>query len=459
MTDTTPQIGSTIRIPIAELTVDANIRKVTKVPTSFASSVKQHGVMVPVEAYQVDGTWHLGDGQLRYLASLDAGLLDIPAIVTDPALAESTRLLRQLILNEHRTEISDADRAGTYQTLFDLGVSADQIARKANKPKRTVERALAVTGSASGAASLEQGVTLDQAAEILEFEDDPEITAALTEVAATQPEKLQHHIATARQAREEAARRAETVAEVELRGITVVEPGDHMKGAVRLDHVYTDAKLKNLAAEDDLKGHVIALLNRIYGWINEEWRPKFVPEYFVNPVPDGFFVKTTAAEKAPLTEDELAARREVRENNKAWPLATTVRQTWITDTLLQGKLPSDVTVFLATSLCGEHPKTGQSNGRELASKWLNLGDPTQTSYTRAEPIALELADQPQRAELIALAVAVGRAEAAIHGKEGWRVHYSELRRLATYLRQLEAWGYGLAPIEEQLITKAEEAAK
>jgi ParB family transcriptional regulator, chromosome partitioning protein len=138
-----PTVGTTTRVPMADFIVDSNIRKDITVPKEFLASVKQHGVLVPVDAYLADdGRWHLQDGQLRYLASLDAGKADLPVLVADPATADAARVQRQLILNELRNEITDSDRVGAYQTLFDLGVSAEQIAKKTSTPAARVKTAL-----------------------------------------------------------------------------------------------------------------------------------------------------------------------------------------------------------------------------------------------------------------------------------------------------------------------------
>ena len=142
------EIGTSKRIPLAAFIVDPNIRKDNTLGKEFLASVKQHGVLVPVEAYyNTDTGWHLQDGQLRFLAALDSNLTDIPVIVVDPDLAEAVRIQHQLILNERRNELTDADRVGAYQTLFDMGVSPEQIARKTNTPAKRVQTALSISAS------------------------------------------------------------------------------------------------------------------------------------------------------------------------------------------------------------------------------------------------------------------------------------------------------------------------
>ncbi|BAU32487.1 nuclease [Microcella alkaliphila] len=102
---------------------------------------------MPVIVEQTDDGYRLIDGQRRTLAATDAKLDTIPAVVIDPLADDAGRIIRQLVVNEHREQLTDADRTAAFQTLFDLNVSADQIARKTKTPKARVETALKVAAS------------------------------------------------------------------------------------------------------------------------------------------------------------------------------------------------------------------------------------------------------------------------------------------------------------------------
>lgn len=446
------KINTVTRVPIGDIVVDPNIRKVVgKISPSFIQSVKQHGVLVPVDAYQVDGVWHLQDGQLRYLASVDAGKEDLPVLVADPAEAEIARYERQLILNEHRNELTDSDRAGAYQTLFELGVSADAIARHTQLPKKKIEKALAVTSSGSGNYALESGIGLDQAAVIVEFEDDPQTVERLTSIARDNPDQFAYSVEEQRRKLVDAAEKAEAAAPVVAAGIPVEEPGTAFTNATELVRIWQDKTEKKRVTIEMATGHgLIALMRPSYAWVDGK-RIKWAPQYYVvDAEAQGWFIHKS--DRPPLTDEQRAERKETRDNNQAWPIATTVRQAWIVDELLARKtLPSNVDQFITISLAGGHPRDGHTSGTRKAMEWLGLKD--SQNYDHDE-IVLEAEAKPGNAQRIALTLAIANAEDKIASKEGWRVHYGDRTKLGRYLTALAGWGYGLSSVEATLTKPA-----
>ena len=75
-----------------------------------------------------------------------------------------------------------------------MGLSAAQIARGAHTKKATVEHALRVAATTlTAAATHKYGLTLDQALVITEFEDAPDLVAALTARRAALPKWLHEY--------------------------------------------------------------------------------------------------------------------------------------------------------------------------------------------------------------------------------------------------------------------------
>jgi ParB family chromosome partitioning protein len=437
MESATPRatIDTVVRVPIGSIIVDPNIRRDTKMKPGFAASVKQHGVLEPVDAYQDDTlAWHLQDGQLRYLAAVDAGLPDIPVLVNDPELAEAAKYIKQLVKNEQRAELSDAERADAWQTLFDLGVSADSIAKKTNRPRKTVEAALQVKQSPYATELLEAGIGLDQAATLLEFEGNPEVIERLTDIAVNHSDEFNYAV---EEARAEAAlenERLNLIGQLAEQNITVVAPDVTHPTLVPLEQVYLDADYKTFATKEDVPSAALrATVRPVHGYVDNEWKEYYKVAYYLDDSTEhGLFIKpSTPSGRAPMTEAESADRKRTIANNKAWPIAATVRQKWINEELLAAtrKLPSDVDVFIAHTLAGSHPST-----------------------------------KPGNAARIALALAIGRAEASASQKEAWRGRgmYSdgtELTKLARYLEQLAAWGHNLSDVEKEIITEGKKASK
>jgi len=440
-----PEIGTSQRVPLASFIVDTNIRKDNTLAKEFVASVKQHGVIVPVDAYfnAEDSTWHLQDGQLRFLASMDAGHTDIPVLVSDPEMADTVRIQRQLILNERRNELTEADRVGAYQTLFDMGVSADQIARKTNTPAKRVQTALTVSASPVALKALTAApITLDQAAAIAEFGDTPEQAETLTTLAIERPGNFVHRLEQLRVERDYLATSEALAAELIAAGYTQIPRVDttYQGPALAIDYLYTDEKLTvPLAAErtDRLPADTTGLAFFLQNYGGEA-RPTFViQDWDAN----GYYTeayRNTGRKSADagggLTDEEKAARKVVRENNKLWAPASTVRRAWVTEFLQRKELPADALIY-AAHYFGPLPTSmpGQST---ILTSWLSI-------ESRNAGIPAYLKSNPKQALNVLLAGALAAAEGEYDfAKDGWR------RAVAKpYLAQLQSWGYTLSDIE------------
>ena len=118
------------------------------------------------------------------------------------------RIVRQYAENEHRTGLTTTDRLGVVEQLSLLNVSAAQIAKRTRMKRPQVDQALAVTRSdLAKAASVRYELTIEQAAGVAEFEDDPDTVKAL--VAAPKTGQFAHVLERARQDRDDAAQRAQ----------------------------------------------------------------------------------------------------------------------------------------------------------------------------------------------------------------------------------------------------------
>ena len=122
-----------------QIRIEANIRRDVKVDKPFWSSIKQDGVLIPIVVEALaEGAYRVIDGQRRTLAAIDGGVTEIPAFVVDGLKDDAARVMRQLVVNDHREAITDVDRMAAYQSLFDMDVSADAIARKTKAPKARI---------------------------------------------------------------------------------------------------------------------------------------------------------------------------------------------------------------------------------------------------------------------------------------------------------------------------------
>ena len=183
--------GELVHANPADVVIDVNVRTDATLDTAFAASIAARGVLLPVLATRdADGTLRVRDGQLRTLAAREAALASMPVYVISSAAADDAatieRITDQLQTNEQRTQLNNTDRATAFQQLLDLGVSRTKIAKVTHTPKKTVDAALAIAGSAHAMAAVNDLLTLEQGAIIAGYEadGDTEAVSELLEAAA-----------------------------------------------------------------------------------------------------------------------------------------------------------------------------------------------------------------------------------------------------------------------------------
>ncbi|WP_159796604.1 ParB/RepB/Spo0J family partition protein [Puerhibacterium puerhi] len=443
-TEATATHGTLEHVDPAALVIGANIRTDADLDPDFVASIKDLGVLTPINVQrQQDGTLVVLAGQRRTLAAVEAGLATIPAYVTDANGDEAERIIRQWAENDHRAAMRDTHRtAAIKQLALDFGLSAAQIARRTRTSKDTVTAALDVAGSqVAEAVQAKYDLTLDQAAVVAEFEDDKEAVKTLTACAVEHPEAFAHTAQRLRDQRTEAHARTEAIEALTQAGVPVIEPiGYDDKKAKRLH------ELRNADAEAgegitpeahaQCPGHAAYVSTRWDGvvtvYVCTDWRGHgHLDRYAQAPTSGG-----------PQTEEQKAERRRVIENNKAWRSAETVRREWLAQFAKRKTAPKDAATFLAQAMAeGTYllNKAGE-RGHRLATEWLT----GKADAGRGAVTGLLAKATPARAQHIALVLALAAVEDAtdVHT---WRNPDTETRR---YFTALEGWGYALAEVEQ-----------
>lgn len=109
--------------------------------TELVASVREHGVLQPLLVRAGADGFELIAGERRLRAAREAGLADVPVIVTDADDEESLALA--LIENLQREDLNIIDEAEGYRTLADqFGLTQEQIAQRVGKARATVANAL-----------------------------------------------------------------------------------------------------------------------------------------------------------------------------------------------------------------------------------------------------------------------------------------------------------------------------
>ncbi|MBW9121896.1 ParB N-terminal domain-containing protein [Microbacterium trichothecenolyticum] len=204
MTINTTATGTFEHIDPTALIVETNVRTTAPLEPGFVDSIRQVGVLTPLLAWRdQDGAVHVLAGQRRTLAAREAGIVTVPVYVVDAADDDTARrIVEQLIENDQREALTDADRIQAWRALELEGLSATAIAKRTGTKRDRVTTGLAVARNATATDAVsERGLTLDQAAILLQFDGDADAVAELTEVATTDPGYFPVAVERARQDR------------------------------------------------------------------------------------------------------------------------------------------------------------------------------------------------------------------------------------------------------------------
>jgi len=108
----------------------------------LADSIREHGVLQPL-VVRKDGpsTFSIVAGERRWRAAQKAGLMEIPAIVSDRP--EEEALLLALVENLQREDLNPIEEAEAFSQLQeDLGLTQEEIAERVGKERSTVTNSL-----------------------------------------------------------------------------------------------------------------------------------------------------------------------------------------------------------------------------------------------------------------------------------------------------------------------------
>jgi ParB family chromosome partitioning protein len=109
------------------------------------ASLKEQGLLVPIRVRLVGERFIIVDGERRWRAMKRAGFTSIAVIVEERPETEGGSLLRQMIINCQRKDLTSGEQGKTIRRLMDeTGWSASQVAGRLGFSKATVSRLLSV---------------------------------------------------------------------------------------------------------------------------------------------------------------------------------------------------------------------------------------------------------------------------------------------------------------------------
>ena len=316
-----------------------NIRWNVDLDKDFVASVRHHGVLLPVRARtDADGKILIRDGRRRLMAARETGQ-QLPVFLVDATDEKAERIIEQHATNKHRRGLSTAEEVDVWQQLSLEGMSSAKIARTTGTKRADVDAGLAVAAHENASKAVaEYDLTLDQAAVLIQLEDDPDAVEELREVAESDPTQFDHlaqELLDAKATKEEVAKLR---ADYEANGVTVVDwPSASDPDVAFLYHLRA-ADGSHLTEENyaGQPGYAIALDEGDRGSRGHAGGRQLEA---ARPAP-----RVRSRLRPGRTDDrteEKAERRVVVANNKAWASAEKVRRGWVNKLLSSKKLPTD----------------------------------------------------------------------------------------------------------------------
>ncbi|WP_299451244.1 ParB N-terminal domain-containing protein [uncultured Serinicoccus sp.] len=506
------EAGRVYEVDPAALVIGTNVRTDTRESKEFSASVKARGVIEPITAWaDQDGSLVVERGQRRALTAARVGTPSgtVPVRVIERP-GETDRITDQLTENIHREGMHATEEHEAIEQLALLGVSAAQIAKRTAIKRGTVDTVLSVAGSATAKERMTgEGLTLEQAAAVAEFEDEPWAMATLEPHLRFGGYGITHVVQRLRDARAERdlvqaeaerlrqdeglpaldvvdyparwrdlalcdlvrAEDGQPVAEQDWPGV----PGAAV--AVSLDWDYPDtddhtqseddggADLEDDDAEDldarEDERQAVQVLVPVWICTDPQAAGLVTPwDYRLSQRQDsGTGTGGGPVDEAAQAEAKRAQRRLVRENNTAWRSAETVRRQWLAQFVTRKTPPKGAEDLICHAvLTGPHwlKQAFESSHPRLRSMLRPTEDGAPlVSYLGGHAQARELADEPASAK-----AATMRALAAIltawedkTDVHTWRVPDEWDRRV---MAALTGWGYEACDVEQLLTVTTDE---
>lgn len=515
-------IGTLEHLDPHSLTLELNVRDTADLDAQFVASIKEHGVLIPLAAVRDnDGTVRVRAGQRRALAAREANLSTVPVYVRPASVSDEAgrlveRVSEQIVENDQRRQLSDAQRARGIQQMIDAGLSVTKVAKRLSVGKDAVKAAHTAARSATAMDALASGqLSLTEAAAITEFEDMPGAVDRLMRSAGGT--WFEHTVAQLRQERVTTQARTHAAQPLADKGFTILEqrPDSWDPACIPLHHLLTAEgdEADDTAVSDPAHWAVFlvedtALCDVETGEVVDEqsvdWETEdqpdatpaeglrhantvtdkevFTPDYYcldyrsVALTPQSWFarqaglVDTDTGEAVDLDDEareaarqqaaleksdtEKRERRKVLALNKLGDAALGVRREFVKKLLTRKTPPKGAGLFVADCLARDSALLTNNNALDTTAELLGVDS--------GQAVAKLVADLPAtgdgRAQVVTLALVLGALESrtpkdAWRNNTGWWGHHVGS---SEYLRWLADNDYPLAPVEE-VVTKAKSA--
>lgn len=517
-------VGTLEHLDPTLLDIGDNVRDDAALSKAFIANIAENGVLVPITGIrdpERPEVIRVRNGQRRTLAAREVGLSSVPVYVLPSTAADASqeiidRIVHQIVTNDQKRDLTNAQRARGIQQMIDAGMSVTKVAKRLSVAKDAVKAAHTAAQSTTAMDALTSGqLSLVEAAAITEFEDMPGALERLMSSAGRG--WFEHTVAQLRQERATAQVRAQAAQVYTDKGFTVLEhrPESWDTACIPLHHLVTgegdeanDNTVTNPAHWAVLLSEDTALCDVETGDVVDEetvdWETEdqpdaepaeglrhansvteaqvFVPDYYcldyraAGLTPQSWFarqagmVDTDTGEAVDLddeareaarqqaaierAETEKRERRKVLALNKLGDAALNVRREFVKKLLARKTPPKGAAMFVADCLSRDSFLLTNHNALDTTAELLGVDS--------GQAVAKLVADLPAngdgRAQVITLALVLGALESRTpkdawrNSAGGWGHHVGS----GEYLRWLADNDYPLAPVEE-VVTRAKDA--
>lgn len=426
--------------------IEANVRTDVKLDPAFLDSIKEFGILTPVFGRRDSaGTIHVRAGQRRTQAARELGVpLPVVYFDSDDQSEEPAwmRAALQLIENDQRSTLNDAERVAAWHQMSLDGLSDSKLAKIVGKPKEIVKAGLAVALSPTAMnTAAEYDIDLLQLATIAEFDEHPDIAESLVKTAINYPYDFDHAVARARRTALHATLSKELTDKLVAEGKTVFSADEYNAQEVySIERLQRDEESDVEFVEGAHEGYAIKI-----SYYNDQVEAVPVVK---DLAAYGYKLPSwmtsgggTETRTGPMTDEQKAERRHIIACNRAWLAGEPVRREWVKSFLSRKTLPRDGGTVIAVALT-RHAyavnNVDDSNAHDF------LGIERAMGGREANALAHRVEAQPNSAGLVTLALILGKLEGTT-GKNTWRNPTPEAR---FYLNTLRDWGYNLSDVEQ-----------
>ena len=514
-TDAVASLGTIEYLAPSELTLEDNVRDNVELSKEFLASLREHGVIVPLTAVRdTDGRTLVREGQCRTLGAREVGLATVPVFVlTDTASKNADartveRIVHQMVANDQRAALTEAQRARAIQTMLDTGVSPTKVAKKLSIEAAAVKAAAVAAKSPVALEALDtEQMTFQEAAVLVEFDSDENAVRQLIRAAGTR--SFNHTVEQLRTARDTEARRLVAAADWIAQGYTVLDGYPRWDDLACLSIRYLRTADDAVATDADVKepAHWAVHLSEEYAYFDRETgepvdedtvdddtrddessepqeglrhyntveeRTVFGPEWYcldyqgagLTPSPSlrgrggspiaGGAVDDDPEAEARRLEAERRERRKLLALNRLGEAAAVVRRDYLTKLLARKTPPKGAATFTAYCLTRDRFIQSQNRGDDLTAELLGV-----TNFGEVRALVNDASTNVDpRAQVVTLAIVLGALEARCT-KDAWRSAKSGITGSAmynshtlgsdVYLRFLVETGYAPAEVEKIVI--------